>query len=161
VCVRQRVVTRLRAKSAVYISRSRAPMTVATSVIRINTYVPFILLFAALLIALAFEFVNGFDDTANAVATVIYTRALPANFAVVWSGLFNLLGVLASSGAVAFGIVSLLPVELVLPVGSSAGFAMVSALLIVSTRSTFCHVRSPKNSLMVEQTISGAVESSK
>jgi hypothetical protein len=65
---------------------------------------------------------------------------------VVWSGLFNLLGVLASSGAVAFGIVSLLPVELVLPVGSSAGFAMVSALLIVSTRSTFCHVRSPKNS---------------
>ena len=63
-CVRQRVVTRLRAKSAVYISRSRAPMTVAMSVIRINTYVPFILLFAALLIALAFEFVNGFDDTA-------------------------------------------------------------------------------------------------
>jgi hypothetical protein len=54
--------------------------------------------------ALAFEFVNGFHDTANAVATVTYTRALPANFAVVWSGLFNLLGVLASSGAVAFGI---------------------------------------------------------
>jgi PiT family inorganic phosphate transporter len=105
---------------------------VATSGIRINTYVPFILLFAALLIALAFEFVNGFHDTANAVATVIYTRALPANFAVVWSGLFNLLGVLASSGAVAFGIVSLLPVELILQVGSSAGFAMVFALLIAA-----------------------------
>jgi inorganic phosphate transporter, PiT family len=103
---------------------------IATSGVRINTYVPFILLFAALLIALAFEFVNGFHDTANAVATVIYTRALPANFAVVWSGLFNLLGVLASSGAVAFGIVSLLPVELILQVGSSAGFAMVFALLI-------------------------------
>ena len=138
VCVRQRVVTRLRAKSAVYIGRSRAPMTVATSGIRINTYVPFILLFAAFLIALASSSVNGFHDTANAVATVIYTRTLPANFAVVWSGLFNLLGVLASSGAVAFGIVPLLPVELVLQVGSSAGFAMVFALLIAATRSTFC-----------------------
>jgi len=97
---------------------------------RITSFVPFILLFVALLIALGFEFVNGFHDTANAVATVIYTRALPANFAVVWSGLFNLTGVLWSSGAVAFGIISLLPVELILQVGSSAGFAMVFALLI-------------------------------
>jgi PiT family inorganic phosphate transporter len=80
----------------------------------VTTYAPFILLFVALLIALAFEFVNGFHDTANAVATVIYTRALPANVAVVWSGMFNLLGVLLSSGAVAFGIISLLPVELIL-----------------------------------------------
>ena len=86
----------------------------------------------ALLIALAFEFVNGFHDTANAVATVIYTRALPANIAVVWSGMFNLIGVLLSSGAVAFGIVSLLPVELILQVGSSAGFAMVFALLMAA-----------------------------
>jgi len=86
----------------------------------------------ALLIALGFEFVNGFHDTANAVATVIYTRSLPANIAVVWSGAFNLLGVLASSGAVAFGIISLLPVELILQVGSSAGFAMVFALLIAA-----------------------------
>jgi PiT family inorganic phosphate transporter len=98
----------------------------------ISSYVPFILLFVALLIALGFEFVNGFHDTANAVATVIYTRALPANLAVVWSGTFNLLGVLWSSGAVAFGIVSLLPVELILQVGSSAGFAMVFALLIAA-----------------------------
>src|SRR5262249_16606861 len=75
---------------------------------------------------------NGFHDTANAVATVIYTRSLSANIAVVWSGCFNLLGVLASSGAVAFGIVSLLPVELILQVGSSAGFAMVFALLIAA-----------------------------
>ena len=99
---------------------------------RITTYVPFILLFVALLTALGFEFVNGFHDTANAVATVIYTRSLPANVAVVWSGMFNLLGVLLSSGAVAFGIVSLLPVELILQVGSSAGFAMVFALLIAA-----------------------------
>jgi inorganic phosphate transporter, PiT family len=99
---------------------------------KITDFTPFILLFVALLIALGFEFVNGFHDTANAVATVIYTRSLPANFAVVWSGMFNLLGVLWSSGAVAFGIVSLLPVELILQVGSSAGFAMVFALLIAA-----------------------------
>ena len=89
-------------------------------------------MFVALLIALGFEFVNGFHDTANAVATVIYTHSLPAEFAVVWSGFFNFLGVLLSSGAVAFGIVSLLPVELILQVGSSAGFAMVFALLIAA-----------------------------
>jgi PiT family inorganic phosphate transporter len=99
---------------------------------RVTTILPFLLLFVALLIALGFEFVNGFHDTANAVATVIYTRAMPANIAVVWSGCFNLLGVLLSSGAVAFGIVSLLPVELILQVGSGAGFAMVFALLIAA-----------------------------
>jgi PiT family inorganic phosphate transporter len=93
---------------------------------------PFVLLGLALLIALGFEFVNGFHDTANAVATVIYTNSLPPQFAVVWSGLFNFLGVLVSSGAVAFGIISLLPVELILQVGSSAGFAMVFALLIAA-----------------------------
>src|SRR5215203_5987734 len=96
------------------------------------TYLPFILLFVALLIALGFEFVNGFHVTANAVATVIYTHSMPAEVAVVWSGFFNFLGVLLSSGAVAFGIVSLLPVELILQVGSSAGFAMVFALLIAA-----------------------------
>jgi PiT family inorganic phosphate transporter len=97
-----------------------------------TSYLAFLLLFVALLIALGFEFVNGFHDTANAVATVIYTRSLPAHIAVVWSGMFNLIGVLLSSGAVAFGIVSLLPVELILQVGSSAGFAMVFALLIAA-----------------------------
>jgi PiT family inorganic phosphate transporter len=96
------------------------------------TYLPFLLLGVALLIALGFEFVNGFHDTANAVATVIYTHSMPANVAVVWSGFFNFLGVLFSTGAVAFGIVSLLPVELFLQVGSSAGFAMVFALLIAA-----------------------------
>src|SRR6202142_1981308 len=100
--------------------------------VKISSILPFLLLFVALLIALGFEFVNGFHDTANAVATVIYTRSLPAHIAVVWSGIFNLLGVLASSGAVAFGIVSLLPFELILQVGSNAGFAMVFALLIAA-----------------------------
>ncbi len=98
----------------------------------ITTYVPFLLLGVALLIALGFEFVNGFHDTANAVATVIYTHSLPAQFAVVWSGFFNFLGVLLSSGAVAFGIISLLPVELIMQVGSGAGFAMVFALLFAA-----------------------------
>src|SRR6202167_751528 len=92
----------------------------------------FVLLGVALMIALGFEFVNGFHDTANAVATVIYTHSLPAYFAVVWSGFFNFLGVLTSTGAVAFGIISLLPVELILQVGSGAGFAMVFALLIAA-----------------------------
>jgi inorganic phosphate transporter, PiT family len=93
---------------------------------------PYLLLGIALLIALGFEFVNGFHDTANAVATVIYTHSLEPNVAVVWSGLWNLIGVLTSQGAVAFTIVSLLPVELILQVGKGAGFAMVFSLLIAA-----------------------------
>lgn len=88
------------------------------------------LLIGALLLALSFEFVNGFHDTANAVATVIYTHSLKPYQAVIWSGLWNFLGVLTSTGAVAFGIVALLPVELIVNVGSGAGFAMVFALLL-------------------------------
>lgn len=99
---------------------------------RSTTLVPFFLLGVALLIALGFEFVNGFHDTANAVATVIYTHSLPPSFAVVWSGCFNFIGVMVSSGAVAFGIIALLPVELILQVSSGAGFAMVFALLIAA-----------------------------
>ncbi len=93
---------------------------------------PYMLLGLALLIALGFEFVNGFHDTANAVATVIYTNSLEPHVAVVWSGLCNLAGVLASSGAVAFAIITLLPVDLILQVSSGAGFAMVFALLIAA-----------------------------
>src|SRR5580704_1335824 len=96
------------------------------------TILPYFLLGIALLIALGFEFVNGFHDTANAVATVIYTHSLPPHVAVVYSGTLNFLGVLVSSGAVAFGIITLLPVELILQVGPSAGFAMVFALLIAA-----------------------------
>jgi PiT family inorganic phosphate transporter len=92
----------------------------------------FLLLGLALLIALGFEFVNGFHDTANAVATVIYTHSLPAQVAVVYSGCWNLIGVLTSSGAVAFTIVTLLPVELILQVGHGAGYAMIFALLIAA-----------------------------
>src|SRR6202167_1368691 len=96
------------------------------------SWLPYALLGVALLTALAFEFVNGFHDTANAVATVIYTHTMEPHIAVIWSGMWNFLGVLASSGAVAFGIVSLLPVELILQVGGRAGFAMVFALLVAA-----------------------------
>src|SRR5262249_28338536 len=91
-----------------------------------------IFLILALALAFGFECVNGFHDTANAVATVIYTHTLRPWIAVVWSGIWNLIGVLTSSGAVAFGIVALLPVELVINVGSAPGFAMVFALLLAA-----------------------------
>jgi len=102
------------------------------STIHSASITPFLLLGLALLVALGFEFVNGFHDTANAVATVIYTHSLEPHIAVVWSGMWNFLGVVTSSGLVAFGIISLLPVELILQVGSKAGFAMVFALLVAA-----------------------------
>src|SRR5579863_9775864 len=97
-----------------------------------TSILPFVLLGVALLTALGFEFVNGFHDTANAVATVIYTHSMEPHIAVVWSGFCNFLGVLTSGGAVAFSVITLLPVELILQVGSGAGFAMVFALLIAA-----------------------------
>lgn len=100
--------------------------------LRLGSAMPYILLGTALFVALGFEFVNGFHDTANAVATVIYTHSLDPHVAVVWSGFWNFAGVVLASGAVAFKIVSLLPVELILQVGSSAGFAMVFALLVAA-----------------------------
>jgi hypothetical protein len=75
-----------------------------------TTWLPFLLLGGALLIAFGFEFVNGFHDTANAVATVIYTHSLPAHVAVAWSGLFNFLASWRRA-RVAYGIIALLPVE--------------------------------------------------
>jgi inorganic phosphate transporter, PiT family len=99
-------------------------------------------LLVALALALCFEFVNGFHDTANAVATVIYTNTLKPIYAVVWSGIWNLFGALGLVGlfyalfgfgginsAVAYKIVALLPTELVVNTGSGAGFAMIFALL--------------------------------
>jgi len=99
------------------------------STVHSSSIFPYVLLGIALLVALGFEFVNGFHDTANAVATVIYTHSLDPHIAVAWSGMWNFIGVVLSTGAVAFGIISLLPVELILQVGSGAGFAMVFALL--------------------------------
>ena len=107
-------------------------LTKDLSVVHNASVFPFVLLGVALLIALGFEFVNGFHDTANAVATVIYTHSLEPHLAVAWSGIWNFVGVLTSSGAVAYAIVALLPVELILKVSSGSGFSMVFALLIAA-----------------------------
>ena len=89
-----------------------------------------ILLVVFILAACTFEFVNGFHDTANAVATVIYTNTLKPVFAVVWSGVFNFLGVFAGGIAVAMGIVNLLPVEALVDQNIAHGLSMIGALLI-------------------------------
>ena len=102
------------------------------SVIHNVSLFPYLLLGLALVIALGFEFVNGFHDTANAVATVIYTNSLAPHTAVVYSGILNFVGVLLSSGTVAFAIVSLLPVELILKMNQGSGFAMIFALLVAA-----------------------------
>jgi PiT family inorganic phosphate transporter len=88
------------------------------------------LLLLCLGIALSFEFDNGFHDTANADATVIYTHSLPPVAAVIWSGVMNCLGVFLGGTAVAFSIVHLLPVDLLINIGQSAGILMVLSLLI-------------------------------
>jgi len=86
-------------------------------------------LFLALAFVFCFEFINGFHDTANAVATVIYTRAMPPQLAVICSGIFNFFGVLLGGLGVAYAIVHLLPVDLLLNVASAQGMVMVYALL--------------------------------
>ncbi|HNC47001.1 MAG TPA: inorganic phosphate transporter, partial [Acidobacteriota bacterium] len=86
----------------------------------------------SLLIACGFEFVNGFHDTANAVATVIYTNTLKPWIAVIWSGLCNFAGVLLGGISVAMGIIYLLPSELLVNKGTGAGLAMVMALLLAA-----------------------------
>lgn len=96
----------------------------------------FVLLALALLAAFAFEFVNGFHDTANAVATVIYTKTLRPGVAVALSGICNFLGLIVNATfagvAVAIGITRLLPVELVVSSGTGRGLAMVGALLLAA-----------------------------
>src|SRR5262245_14495970 len=89
-------------------------------------------LLVALGVALAFEFVNGFHDTANAVATVIYTKSLNPHVAVLWSGVCNFLGVLLGGIGVAYSTVYLLPVDLRIRIGSGAGMASVLALLLAA-----------------------------
>ena len=88
-----------------------------------------ILLFVALAIAFGFECINGFHDTANAVATVIYTKSMKPTRAVVWSGIWNFIGVHAGGIGVAFSIVHLLPVDLLVNIKTGRGLAMVLSLL--------------------------------
>ncbi len=91
-----------------------------------------ILLLLCLLAVCAFEFVNGFHDTANAVATVIYTNTLKPWVAVIWSGSWNFLGVLLGGITVAMGIVNLLPVETLVDQNIAHSLSMVGALLITA-----------------------------
>jgi phosphate/sulfate permease len=95
--------------------------------------VPLAFLALALLVAFAFEFINGFHDTANAVTTVIYTRSMSPTPAVLYSGVMNFLGVLLGGTGVAFGIVNLLPVDLLIQANAESarvGLMMVLALLL-------------------------------
>src|SRR5882757_6874896 len=89
-----------------------------------------ILLILCLVAACSFEFVNGFHDTANAVATVIYTNSLKPWVAVIWSGFMNSLGVFYGGIAVAMGIVNLLPVESLVDQNIAHSISMVMALLL-------------------------------
>ncbi len=91
-----------------------------------------LMLVLALLFVLFYEAINGFHDTANAVATVIYTRAMRAQFAVVMAGVFNFFGVLLGGLSVAYAIVHLLPTDLLLNVSSAHGLAMVFSMLLAA-----------------------------
>ncbi|HLY71089.1 MAG TPA: inorganic phosphate transporter [Puia sp.] len=88
--------------------------------------------FICLLCVVAFEFVNGFHDTANAVATVIYTKALKPMVAVPWSGFFNFLGVFTGGVAVAMGILKLVPLNELMALPVKVGACMVLAVLVAS-----------------------------
>ena len=88
------------------------------------------LLFGCLALALAFEFSNGFHDTANAVATVIYTNSLKPTYAVLWSGLMNFLGVILGGIAVAYALVELIPPEVLSPPNGGIAAGMLAALFI-------------------------------
>jgi inorganic phosphate transporter, PiT family len=90
------------------------------------------LFFLCLLATVGFEFVNGFHDTANAVATVIYTKALKPMIAVPWSGTFNFLGVMLGGVSVAMGILKLVPLNEIMSLPTSVGACMVLAVLIAS-----------------------------
>ncbi|HWZ23190.1 MAG TPA: inorganic phosphate transporter, partial [Cytophagaceae bacterium] len=88
--------------------------------------------FICLLAVVAFEFVNGFHDTANAVATVIYTKALPPQVAVIWSGMWNFLGVFSGGVAVAMGILKLVPLSELIALPVYVGACVVLAVLLTS-----------------------------
>src|SRR5512138_1977785 len=91
-----------------------------------------ILLLLCLLAALTFEFINGFHDTANAVATVIYTHSLKPTAAVIWSGLWNFIGVNVGGIAVAIGIINLLPLEMLVDQNLGHNIALILALIITA-----------------------------
>lgn len=91
-----------------------------------------IVLIFCLIAACAFEFINGFHDTANAVATVIYTHSLKPTVAVIWSGIFNFIGVMVGGIAVAIGIINLLPISMLTDPSTSHSIAMILAIILAA-----------------------------
>ncbi|MCX6248647.1 MAG: inorganic phosphate transporter [Bacteroidetes bacterium] len=91
-----------------------------------------VFLILCILAAVAFEFINGFHDTANAVATVIYTHSLKPTVAVVWSGFWNFIGVNVGGIAVAIGIINLLPTEVMIDQNLSHNIAMILSLILTA-----------------------------
>jgi PiT family inorganic phosphate transporter len=88
------------------------------------------LLLICILCACIFEFINGFHDTANAVATVIYTKSLRPVPSVVLSGIMNSVGVFAGGIAVAIGIINLLPPESLVSQSILQNVALILSLLL-------------------------------
>lgn len=91
-----------------------------------------LMLLLALVFVLFYEAINGFHDTANAVATVIYTRAMQPQLAVMMAAAFNFFGVLLGGLSVAYAIVHMLPTDLLLNMGSSHGLAMIFSMLLAA-----------------------------
>ncbi len=83
-------------------------------------------------LVLAFEFSNGFHDTANAVATVIYTHSLKPVQAVVWSAICNFTGVMLGGIAVAYALVEILPPEVLTPPDGGTAIGMLVALFVTA-----------------------------
>lgn len=91
-----------------------------------------IVLILCLVAACAFEFINGFHDTANAVATVIYTHSLKPTVAVIWSGIFNFIGVMVGGIAVAIGIINLLPISMLTDPSTTHSISMILAIILAA-----------------------------
>lgn len=91
-----------------------------------------LILLACLIAAFSFEFINGFHDTANAVASVIYTNSLKPQIAVIWSGIWNFIGVYIGGIAVAIGIINLLPISILIDNNVSHNVAMILALMFTA-----------------------------
>jgi inorganic phosphate transporter, PiT family len=120
------------------------------------------ILASCFVLVLVFEFSNGFHDTANAVATVIYTNSLPATAAVIWSGIMNFLGVIAGGIAVAYALVELIPPEILSPPdgGIAAGLlvAIFSAALIWNVGTWWLGIPNSSSHALIGSLIGVALE---
>lgn len=88
------------------------------------------LLLLSLGIALFYEMINGFHDTANAVSMIIYTNSLKPSHSVIMAGIMNFFGVLLGGIGVAYAIVHLLPLDIIVSSNQNATLVMIYSLLI-------------------------------